>query len=261
MFALASHLPDSRNADASLARIDGYFRVLGLVPAFLILLAPATAWGDIYKWTDERGNLVISNAQPVNGNGVSGVELLATAAKPATQSPVTPSQQTVTPTEQVLEARIENLERQLQEQQYAQQPLGPQSSYSGDYYPAPAPPPPEPSYYSSYDQGYYPSFYNPWPPSYSFIVVPPRTFVRRPAFVNRPHFVNRPPVFAGRSPVFTGRSPVFTGRPPVFTGRPPLFVGRPPVFASQSPAFASRPALGFSRSAAFGGGSMHRGRR
>ncbi len=258
MFALASHLPDSRNADASFARIDGYFRVLGLVPAFLVLLAPATAWGDIYKWTDERGNLVISNAQPVNGSGVSGVELLATAAKPATQSPVAPSQQTVTPTEQVLEARIENLERQLQEQQYAQQPpLGPQSSYPGDYYPAPAPPPPEPSYYSSYDQGYYPgyypSFYNPWPPSYSFIVVPPRTFVRRPAFVNRPHFVNRPPVFAGRSPVFAGRSPVFAGRSPVFTGRPP-------VFASQSPAFASRPALGFSHGAAFGGGSMHRGR-
>lgn len=239
--ALASHLPGLRNADAWLARIHGFSRVLALLPILLTLLAPATVWGDIYKWTDERGNTVISNVQPVKSSRVSDVELLVTAAKPATQSPVAPSQQAATRTEQALEARIENLERQLQAQQYAQQPqVVPQSSYSGGYYSTPAPPPPEPSYYSGYDPGYNPGYYNPWPPSYSFIVAPARTFARRPAFVNRP--------------VFVGRPPVFVGRPPVFVGRPPVFVGRPPAFASQ-------PASGISRGASFGGASMHRGRR
>jgi Domain of unknown function (DUF4124) len=246
ILALASHLPGLRNADAWFARIFGFSRVLAPVPIFLTLLAPATVWGDIYKWTDERGNTVISNVQPVNASRVSGVELLATATKPAMQSPVASSQQAATRTEQALEARIENLERQLQAQQYAQQPqVDPESSYAGDYYPTPAPPPPDPSYYSSYDPGYnpgyYPSYYNPWPPSYSFIVAPARTFVRRPGFVNRP--------------------PVFVGRPPVFVGRPPVFVGRPPVFASRPAVFANRPAVGVSRGASFGGGSMHRGRR
>ena len=229
--ALASHLPGLWNADAWLARIFGFSRVLAFLPVFLTLLAPATVRGDIYKWTDERGNTVISNVQPVKSSRVSDVELLAAATKPARQLPAAPSQQAATPTEQALEARIEDLERQLQAQQYAQQPqVDPQSSYSGGYYPTPAPPPPDPNYYSGYDPGYnpgyYPSYYNPWPPSYSFIVAPARPFVRRPVFVNRP---------------------VFAGRPPVFVGRPPVFVGQP--------------ALGFSRGASLGGGSMHRGRR
>lgn len=242
---LASHLPGSRNADAWFARIFGLSRLLALLPICLTLLAPATVRGDIYKWTDERGNTVISNVQPVKSSRVSDVELLAAATKPAMQLPAAPSQQAATPTEQALEARIEDLERQVQAQQYAQPPqVDPQSSYSGDYYPTPAPPPSDPSYYSGYDPGYYPdyypSYYNPWPPSYSFIVAPVRRFARRPVFVNRPVFARRPPVFVGR--------------PPVFAGRPSVFAGRPTVFAS-------RPAVGVSRGASFGGGSMHRGRR
>jgi len=239
--ALASHLPGMRNVDAWFARIYGFSRVLALLPIFLTLLAPATVWGDIYKWTDERGNTVVSNLQPVNPSLVSGVELVATATKPVTQYPVAPSQRAATRTEQTLEARIEDLERQLEAQQYAQQPqVDPQSSYPGDYSATPAPPPPDPSYYSGYDQGYNPSYYNPWPPSYSFIVAPARPFVRRPAFVNRP---------------------VFAGRRPVFASRPAAFASRPAAFASRPAVFASRPAVGGSRGASFGGGSMHSGRR
>lgn len=243
--ALASQLPGLRNVDAWFARIYGCSHVLALLPICLTLLAPATVWGDIYKWTDERGNTVVSNLQPVNPSTVSGVELVATVTKPATQYPVAPSQRADARTEQALEARIEDLERQLQAQQYAQQPqVDPQSSYSEGYYPTPDPPPPDPNYYSGYDPGYnpgyYPSYYNPWPPSYSFIVAPARPFVRRPVFVNRP-------VFVGRRPVFAGRRAVFAGRPAVFAGRPAVF--------------ASRPAVGGSRGASFGGGSMHSRRR
>jgi hypothetical protein len=241
--ALVSHLPGLRNADARLARIRGFSRLLAPLPICLTLLAPATVWGDsIYKWTDERGITVISNVQPVKSSGMSEVELLSTATRPATQLPVARSPQAATPKEQALEARVENLERQLQAQQYEQEPQAdPQSGYPGGYYPAPVPPPPDPGYYSGYDAGYnpgyYPGYYNPWLPAYSVIVAPARSFARRPAFVNRP---------------------VFTGRPPVFVGRPPVFVARPPVFVGRSLASASRPASGFSRSASFGGGSMHR---
>jgi Domain of unknown function (DUF4124) len=254
--ALASQLSGLRNVDAWFARIYGFFRALALLPICLTLLAPTTVRGDIYKWTDERGNTVVSNLQPVNPSSVSGVELVATATKPATQYPVVPSQQAGTRTEQALEARIENLERQLQAQEYAQQPqVDPQSSYSGGDYPAPAPPPPDTNYYSGYDPGYdpgyypgnYPSYYNPWPLSYSFIVAPARPFLRRPVFVNRPVFVGRPRVFASR--------------PPVFASRPTAFASRPAAFASRPAAFASRPAMGGSRGASFSGGSMHSGRR
>jgi hypothetical protein len=250
--ALASHLTGLRNVDAQFARIYGFSRVLALLPIFLTLLAPATVRGDIYKWTDERGNTVISNLQPVNPSLVSSVELVATVAKPASQYPVTPSQRAATRTEQTLEARIEDLERQLEVQQYAQQPqVDPQSSYSGGDYPAPAPPPPDPNYYSGYDPGYnpgyYPSYYNPWPLSYSFIVAPARPFLRRPVFLSRP--------------VFAGRRPVFANRPAVFANRPAVFASRPAVFASRPAMFASRPAVGGSRGASFGGGSMHSGRR
>jgi hypothetical protein len=250
--ALASHLPGLWNVDAWFARIYGCSRVLVLLPIGLTLLAPATVLGDIYKWTDERGNTVVSNLQPVNPSMVSGVELVATVAKPAAQYPVAPSQRAGTRTEQALEARIEDLERQVQAQQYTQQPqVDPQSGYSGGDYPAPPPPPPDPNYYSGYDpgydSGYYPSYYNPWPLSYSFIVAPARPFVRRPVFVNRPGFVGRPRVFASR--------------PAAFASRPAAFASRPTAFASRPAAFASRPAVGGSRGTSFGGGSMHSGRR
>lgn len=203
---LALHLPGLRNADAWFARTYRFSRVLALLPIFLTLFMPKTVWGDIYKWTDERGITVVSDVQPVNPDRVSDLELLATETRSATQSSVAPSQQAATRKERALEARIENLERQLQAQQYAQQPqVVPRSTYSGGYYPTPAPPPP--SYYGSYDPGYYPDYYYPWPPSYSVIVVPVRKFVRRPAFVHRPPvFVKRPAFGFSHGAAFGGGS-------------------------------------------------------
>lgn len=231
--AVASHLSGSGKVGAWRARSCGITHALAVSPILVMLLAPATVRGDIYKWTDEHGNTVISNIQPAGSSKVSGVELLAAASAPAAPSPGTVSQSADARTQQVLEARIENLERQLE----AQQPQAvSQPGYSADYYAAPAPPP-DPSYYSGYDPGYYPSYYPayyyPALPVYSFVSVPARPRVRRPAFVSRP---------------------VFVSRPPVFVGRPPVFVSRPPVFVSQ-------PAVGVTHRTSFGGGAMHRGRR
>ena len=256
---LSSQFPGLRHIDARIARIRGVSRGLALLPLCLTLLAPASVRGDIYKWTDEQGNTVISNVRPASTSKVSDVELLATATRPATPSPVTAPPQAATRTEQALEARIENLERQLQAQQTfdAQQALqsqqafqaqqaqmDPQASYSGGDMPIPPPPPPDPGYYSGYDPGYYPGYfpgyYNPWPPTSFLVVAPARTFAHRPVFVNRPIIRPRPPVFTGRPPVFTGRAPVFTGRAPVFV---------------------ARTTIASSRAGSSGGGSMHGGRR
>lgn len=216
----------------------GVSRVLALLSAVSLLLAPAIASGDIYKWTDERGNTVVSNVQPVNPSRVGDIELLAVETKPAARPSVAPSQkaatpQPATPAEQALQERIENLERQLQAQQYAQPPqVVPQLPYPGGYYPTPAPPPPDPSYYASYDPGYYPGYYYPGPPIYSFVVVP--ALVRRP--VHRPQHAHRP----------------------VSVHRP-AFVNRP-VIASR-PVIVSRPATAFTQRATFSGGSMRGARR
>jgi len=256
---LSSHFPGLRHIDAWFARIRGVSRGLALLPLCLTLLAPASVRGDIYKWTDEQGNTVISNVRPASTSKVSDVELLATAARPATPAPMAAPAQAPTRTEQALEARIENLERQLQAQQtfeaqqalqaqqayQAQQaPMDPQASYSGGDIPIPPPPPSDPGYYSGYDPGYYPGYlpgyYNPWPPTSFIVVAPARRFVHRPGFVNRP--IVRP-----RAAAFVGRPTVFAGRAPVSTGRAPAFVGRT-TFAS-------------SRAGASTGGSMHGGRR
>ena len=215
--AIASHLPDSRNADAWFARIDGYSRVLALLAALLALFAPATVWGDIYKWIDERGNTVLSNVKPVDPDAVRNFQLAAKETKTAAQAPA-PAQQArpaevVKPTEQLLLEKIESLERQVQAQQYAAQAVTPVINY----YTAPAPPPP-PNYYGYDGPGFYPGYYYPPPPSYSYIVpaIPVvfprkaivfpskgighrpfvhRPFVHRPAFVNRAAIVNSGPVF------------------------------------------------------------------
>jgi hypothetical protein len=257
--ALVSHLPVLRNPDAWFARICGFARVLAPLPLCLTLLAPATVRGDnIYKWTDERGNTVISNIQPAASSRVSDVELLA-ATRPAAQMPAAPPPKAATRTEQALEARIQNLERQLETQQYEQQPQAdPQSSYPADYYAAPAAPPPDPGYYSGYGAGYdpgyypgyYPGFYNPWPPAYSFIVAPARTFAHRPGNVHRPG------VGVGRRCRWLGRrcsaSASASGRRRSWLG---LGVHGSALGVRQSAGG------GVSRSASFGGGSMHGGRR
>jgi hypothetical protein len=257
------------NADAWLARSCA--RLLALLPICLSLFAPASVRADIYKWTDERGNTVVSNLQPVDPSMVSGVELIATAVKPSAQYPAPPSQQAGTPTEQALAARIEDLERQVQAQQYAQQQQGdPNADYSGGYYPAPPPPDPgyygsyDPGYYGGYDSGFYPSDYYPyypWPLSYSVIVAPASRFGHRHEFMNRHEFSHRPPGSANRPAAFAGRSAAPASRSTAFASRPTAFAGRPASFATRPASFATRPSsVGVSRGASFGGGSMHRGR-
>jgi hypothetical protein len=155
------------------------------------LAVPAAAWGDIYKWTDERGRTVLSNVPPPASGKPRNLALLVKEARPA---PAVPAH-VATPTEQALLARIETLERQLQARQYAAQaPAVPPPASYGGYYPPMPPPPTVPAagyyssgYYSSYDTGYYyPSYYYPVVPAYSYAVYPVRPFVGRPLVV-APH--------------------------------------------------------------------------
>jgi len=257
--AIVSHLPGPRDCAVWFMRIRACARALAPLPVLVFLLAPASVRGDIYKWTDERGVTVISNVQPPSTAKTSGMELMATEARPAAAAPGAVTQATPSRTERALQARIENLERQLQAQQ-AQDVAQP--GYPQDYYPAAPPPAPDPNYYGGYDPNYYGSYqpnnygYDPFyssgyypygvPLAYSYIAVPARP-LHRPRFVNRPHVSNR--------------SPVAVSQPPAITGRPPVFTARPPVFATRSQAFVSPPASGFSRSAASSGGAMHSGRR
>jgi hypothetical protein len=162
---IASHLLAAAKANVLRTRVCGLSCLFALLPAFLSLLAPATAWGDVYKWTDEQGNPVISNVRPANPKKVRNFEVVAKETERA-----------ATRTEQILLDRIDNLERQLRTQQYPPQAQA-VPSYYGSYNPA-QPPPPPPSYYSSN----YPDYYYPWLPSYSTVFFPTRTFVSRPRF-------------------------------------------------------------------------------
>jgi hypothetical protein len=141
-----------------------------LLPVLVSLLVPATARADIYKWTDERGETVISDVLPANVKKVKDFEVLVK------ETPRTQAQRDAA-NEKMLQDRIERLERQVQAQRYATPapaaPPPPAYSYYSPEYAAP-PPPPQPDYFGSY----YPSFY----PGYSFIVAPGRGFSRPRAF-------------------------------------------------------------------------------
>ncbi len=157
------------------------FRWFVLLPAFLSLVIPATAWSDIYKWTDEQGRTNLSNVPPTPSGKVKNVEV---ALKETKTSP----ERAAAANEQALLARIENLERQLQARQYAAPPPGaPAPAPYASYYPPPPPPPSaSPSYYDSGYYGnypsYYPTYYYPVAPAYSYAVYSARSFVGRPAF-------------------------------------------------------------------------------
>lgn len=181
---IASRRSGTSKAAAVIAR--GLFGLSTAFSALMLLAMPATAWGDIYKWTDEQGRINISNVPPPTSGKAKDVALLVKEARP-TSIP----QHAATPTEQALIARIDSLERQLQAQQYAAQaPAAPPPAPYGNYYPqTPAPPPPQTSYYESgYGRGYYSSYYPSYYPAYyypvasSYVVYPARTFVRGPGF-------------------------------------------------------------------------------
>ena len=175
VLVIASDMWDRSKTAAVFAR--SVFRLLALLPALISLVMPATAWGDIYKWTDEKGRTHYSDAAPPTSGKVKNVELVQKEIKR-------------TPTEQALLARIESLERQQQARQYAPQAPAPAPPMPyGGYYPPTPPPPPPPSYYDSgYDSGYYSSYYPSYYPSYyypvarAYAVYSARAFVARPVF-------------------------------------------------------------------------------
>ena len=149
------------------------------------LLVPATARGDIYKWTDEQGRVNISNVPPPASGQAKDIEVVLKESRAA---PI--AQHVATPTERALLARIEALERQLQSRQTAAQ-LPPQTTGPAYYPSAPPPPPPSQGYYASAYASSYPRYYPSYsyPVASSYVVYPARTYVSRPAFVSRPVFV------------------------------------------------------------------------
>jgi hypothetical protein len=143
---------------------------------FLSLVVSVPSWGDIYKWTDEQGNAVISNIPPPKR--ATKIELIAEETRQVAQVPVTVSR----PAEQMLLDRIEKLERQVRTQP---NPSEGQRAVAAPGYSMQAPlPPPPPNYFPiDYANNYYP-----WAVPYSYAVFPARTFVSRPTF---PHAQNR----------------------------------------------------------------------
>ena len=218
--ALASQLPYPKCADALPAPRRSGFALFALLSLIAAALASAGARADLYQWTDEEGRTVISDMLPVDPGKVSGVKLLARTSKAALAQPATMSPPAVDAKQHELEARIAELERQLQEQQSAPPPV--QASDGGGYYPAP--PAPEPSnYVTEYKTVYYPVPYYVSPPAYSVIVAPAGPRLHRPHPAHRPAFAPRPALVS--RPQFTGPTPQFTGPTPRFTGPAPQFAG------------------------------------
>ena len=182
---IASHMSDTSKAAPVFARNP--FRLIALLPILASLVIPASAWADIYKWTDEQGRINISNVPPPESSKVKNVEIILKETKP-TAIP----DHVATPTEQALLARIKALERQQQQPQSAARPpaVPPPMPYPGNYPQAPLPPPP--SYYDyGYDSGYdssdylsdypiyYPGYYY---PTYAYPVYPARGYTGRSGF-------------------------------------------------------------------------------
>jgi len=165
-------------AKLAFASVRGRCALLSLS---LSLLIPCAVWGDIYKWTDEKGKINISNLPPPTTAKAKNIEVVLKETKSAS----IPGQG-ASSTEQALLARIETLERQLQARQYATPapPVPPPAPYASYYPPTPPPPPPASSYYgsgyASYP-GYYPSYA--YPVASSYVVYPSRAYVSRPVFV------------------------------------------------------------------------------
>jgi hypothetical protein len=180
--AITSNMSDRSRAAAVFAHFRGPIRLFALLPALISLAVSASAWGDIFKWTDEQGRTNISNVPPPTSGKTKNIEVVLKEAKPASIA-----QHVATPTEQALLARIEALERQLESKQYsAPAPAAPAATPYGSYYPAtPPPPPPSSRYYGSGSYGSYPVYYpsSYYPVASTYVVYPTRTYLPRPVFV------------------------------------------------------------------------------
>jgi Domain of unknown function (DUF4124) len=178
MLAPASHRhdlrqPGVRKSGGLRAILSTLTQRLSVTPVLLLLL-PASASGDIYKWTDEQGGTVYSNSLPEHPRKAANVERVA-------------KERVAPPAEQALLDRIDNLERRLQARAYTPPAppappapaVAPTDYYDGGYY---YPPPPPPTYIGNHAPGYAAGYPYPLTPAYSYFVYPTRTFVTRPAF-------------------------------------------------------------------------------
>jgi hypothetical protein len=174
--------------------------------AVAAMMSAASTWADIYRWTDKDGNVNFSDVAPTKEQHARDV-VVVTRSKPASQQ--------AGPSQQELLARVQNLEQQLQAQQYA---AATQAPPPVAYYPAPTPlpqpvyqPPVQPmAYYdnSAYDDG---SAYTP----YAYPVAPVYVITTLRGRGMRHSFRPRTPLagsFRGMPGTIGGPRP---GRPPM----------------------------------------------
>lgn len=138
-----------------------------VIALLMSLLLSAGAGADIYKWTDEQGNIVYSNSPPQKPNTAANLERVI-KERPAP------------PRELALQEKIDDLERQLRTRPASPAPPSPVPAgyHEGSYaYP---PPPPAPVVSNA------PVFHSHQPyaviPVYSYGVFPVHRYVVRPAF-------------------------------------------------------------------------------
>jgi hypothetical protein len=168
------------------------------VPISFVLssVLSASAFGDIYRWIDENGSTNFSNVPPAPGGKEKNIKVVAKETPVSAPAP----DREMTPTEQALQARLKEVERQLQAakiaaQIAAQSPPRRSPAAPGNYYPTIQPPPaytaPPPDYYAGnydngysggYDPGYYPGYYYPVVPVYPYAAFPVRAYYGRPGF-------------------------------------------------------------------------------
>ncbi len=168
---------------------SGCLRLVWALLGGLLVLAPAIASADLYKWTDERGATVLSNVPPPNPRRVTNFEVVVKESAGAPAPRVSSSQQhDVTVTEKLLLDRIDSLERQIQAQQSARETSIVAASPPNPYYAAPMP-----EYAGNYYPGYYPSWVFPYPTSsfYSYPLPPSGVVFRaRGAFPHASSFTS-----------------------------------------------------------------------
>jgi hypothetical protein len=165
-----------------------------LAPLLLLLslLAPATAWCDVYKWTDEKGGTVISNIRPPEPEKLRNFQTVL--KERAAPTPPAPAQPVAASSDQMLKDRVELLERQLR----ARQETPPVTVV------LPATEYPPPAYNSNYDPGYY----YPVVPGYAYATYPVRAALNRPRVAHHGHRHS----VRGGSPPMAGASPPMVKR-------------------------------------------------
>jgi hypothetical protein len=149
-----SHLPagaDRSRASALALRASALAAVLSC--------APATAFAEIYTWTDERGTTVISNVMPANPRRVKNFEVVVKEdPKQAAVKQASEAYERAR-TERLLLDRIDSLEREVKAQQARENAFA--AAAEPQYMAAPA------GYAAdTFYPSYYPSYVFPHPPGY-----------------------------------------------------------------------------------------------